>query len=134
MSTTDEVLELVSRWAERERKGDTTALGELVTDDFRLIGPLGFVLPKQAWLGRYASGDLTNTSFEVQEPQVREYGDTAIVIGVQAQESAYQGNPSNGSFRLSLVAVRQGGQWLIAHIQLSALGAMPQLPGGPPRG
>lgn len=134
MSTTDEVLELVSRWSKSELKGDVAALGELVTDDFRLIGPLGFVLPKQAWLGRYAGGDLANTSFEVQEPQVREYGDTAIVVAVQAQEATFQGNPANGSFRLSLVVVRQGGQWLIAHIQLSALGAMPQLPGQPPRG
>ncbi|MCA1655760.1 MAG: nuclear transport factor 2 family protein [Pseudonocardiaceae bacterium] len=133
-ATTDEVLDLVQRWSDSELKGDVDALGALVTDDFRLIGPLGFVLPKQAWLGRYLSGDLVNTAFEVKEPLVREYGDAAVVIAVQSQESTYQGNPANGSFRVSLVAVRQDGRLLIAHLQLSSLGAPPAMPGQPPRG
>ena len=41
--------EFLSEWAAAEQAGDTSALEMLLADGFMAIGPLGFILPKQAW-------------------------------------------------------------------------------------
>ena len=91
----------------------------LVADDFRLVGPFGFVLDKEQWLDRYRSGDFSTSALAWTDVDVREYGDTAVAIGTYSQEAAYQGAPSNGEFRSTHVYVRDGGRWMIAGMQLS---------------
>ncbi|MGH3760838.1 nuclear transport factor 2 family protein [Actinophytocola sp.] len=124
-----EVLDLVKRWATAELNEDADALGGLLADDFTGIGPLGFVLTKQRWTGRYRGGELKNSEFEVVDAQVRAYGDTAVVVGVQKQETTFAGNDTGGQFRLTLVAVRRDAGWVIANLQLSGpLGPPPSMP------
>jgi ketosteroid isomerase-like protein len=50
-------------------------------------------------------------------------GDTAVSIGLQRQEAAFQGSPSNGTFRITHVWVRTGDRWSIAAMHLSPVGA-----------
>ena len=45
-----DINELLSGWTESERAGDAEHLDRLLTDDFVGIGPVGFMLPKDAWL------------------------------------------------------------------------------------
>jgi hypothetical protein len=40
--------ELLAAWVEAEQHGHTDTLGALLTDDFIGIGPVGFMLPRQA--------------------------------------------------------------------------------------
>lgn len=122
----DQVLELGRRWADAELRGDGAALDTLLADDFAAIGPRGFALDRQQWLDRYRSGDLKNAAFFLRDVNVREHGDTAILIGVQDQRSTFQGHDASGRFRLGMVAVRQVGRWVIAGLQLS--GPMPDMP------
>jgi hypothetical protein len=53
----------------------------LVTDDFQLIGPFGFVLEKTQWLDRYRSGDLVTTELSWHHLETRTYGEKAVAIG-----------------------------------------------------
>ena len=129
MTATDEIRELGERWAAAEVAADTTTLESMVIDDFRLVGPFGFILDRQQWLDRYRSGDFTTTALTWHDVEIREYGDTAVSIGTQTQEAAYKGTPSNGDFRVGHVFVRRDGRWLIAGIQLSLTS-----PPGPPAG
>ena len=129
MTTTDEIRQLGERWADAEVAADTTTLESMITDDFRLVGPFGFILDRQQWLDRYQSGDFTTTALSWHDVEIREYGDTAVSIGTQTQEAAYKGTPSNGDFRVGHVFVRRDGRWLIAGIQLSLTS-----PPGPPPG
>ena len=46
--------EFLAEWAAAEQAGDTGALGTLLAEGFTAVGPLGFILPKQAWLARHA--------------------------------------------------------------------------------
>jgi ketosteroid isomerase-like protein len=125
---TDQILDLGQRWVAAERDGDVTTLGRIVTDDFRLVGPFGFVLDKHQWLDRYASGDFSTSSLSWHDVDVRVYGDAAVTIGTQTQEAAYKGSPSNGDFRISHVFVRQDDHWMVAGMQLS----LTTPPGAPP--
>lgn len=125
MSTEDALEQLHQRWTDAEQRGDTDALSALTTDDFMLVGPLGFLLNKQQWVDRYRTGDLVTKSLDWRDVQTRIYGDCAVVIGVHGQKAAYRGNPVDGDFRSTHVAVLRDGRWLLAGIQLSPLGAPP---------
>ena len=93
----------------------------------RGVGPLGFVLGRDQWLGRFGNG-LENRSFAVEDAQVRDYGIAAVVVGVLAQETSFQGRDNSGRFRLTLVAVRPADRWLLANAHIGLL----QQPAGPP--
>jgi ketosteroid isomerase-like protein len=78
------------------------------------------VLTREQWLARFANG-LENRAFAIEEPQVRGFGDAAVVLGVLAQETSWQGNDNSGRFRVTLVAVRPGEAWLLAHVHIGML-------------
>lgn len=119
------VHDLIATWAKAERAGNDGAIGEVLTDDFRLVGPLGFILTKEQMGERYRSGDLTHTAFAIQEPSVRLHGDCAIVIATQEQQTTYRGRDASGRFRVTLVAVRNGDRWRFASMQLSPIASLP---------
>src|SRR5436190_249381 len=106
-TATDQVLELGQRWAAAERAGDADALEPLLADDFRLVGPLGFMLDKTQYLGSCRSGDLRHEFLEWAEVSVRVYGEAAIAVGVQTQRSTYQGRDASGRLRVTQIAVRR---------------------------
>jgi hypothetical protein len=132
MSTIDEIRDLGNRWATGEVAGDTKTLAGIVTDDFKLVGPYGYILDKQQWLDRYNSGDFVTTSLSWHDVEIRDYGHAAVSIGTQTQEAAYRGVPNNSDFRISHVFVRRGERWAIAGIQLSLTAAARPAPGDRP--
>jgi ketosteroid isomerase-like protein len=125
-SITDErILELTAAWVDAELRADTDALRAMLHDDFVGVGPLGFMLPKPAWIGRHHSGDLEYQSLSLSDTSVRHFGDTAIVIAAQHQQATYQGRPVPGDqFRITMVIVGDG-EPRIAGIQLSPIAAPP---------
>lgn len=118
MNDDQSIRDLLDRFARAELNGDAGAYGDLLAPDFLGVGPVGFVLDARQWAARH-DGGLTNHEFEVLEPNIRRYGDTAIVNAVQRQKTTARGRDTSGSFRLLVVAVRAGDTWAIAHIQLS---------------
>ena len=124
-TTVEQIHELGRRWAQAEQHGDTAALAAMSTDDFTLVGPVGFVLDRDQWLARYRTGDLVTRSLVWDDVAVRDYGDTAVAIGVHTQQASYRGTPADGSFRATHIAVRRDGQWLLAGIHLSPIGGPP---------
>jgi hypothetical protein len=126
ITTSQAILDLGRRWAAAEQRGDTGTLDGLVTGDFTLIGPFGFILTRQQWLDRYRGGDLVTSRLEWLDVEVREYGDTAVAVGVHAQQAAYRGQANDGRFRATHIAVRQEGEWKLAGIHMSPMGAPPQ--------
>jgi ketosteroid isomerase-like protein len=111
-TTRNAIRELGDRWLGAEVDADVDTLQTLVTDDFRLVGPFGFVLDKEQWLDRYRSGDFSTSRLSWDDV-----------------EAAYQGRPSNGAFRITHVFVRRGDSWSIAGMHLS-----PTTPPSPPAG
>jgi ketosteroid isomerase-like protein len=127
MTASDGVLDLVQRWAAAEQQNDAGRLDGLLAGEFAGVGPFGFILTRDQWLARFASG-LVNRSFTVTDLQVRDYGTAAVAIGVLAQETSWQGNGNSGRFRVTLVAVRAGEGWLLAHVHIGPLQAPPGRP------
>ncbi|MDX3192461.1 nuclear transport factor 2 family protein [Streptomyces sp. MN03-5084-2B] len=129
MSTEEQVREFGRVWAAAEERGDTEALAGLATEEFRLVGPLGFVLDRAQWLARYGDGGLVTEKLDWAEVEVSDFGGTAIAIGVHEQVATHRGNPVNGRFRATHVLVREADGWRLAGMHLSPIGA-PFAPGG----
>jgi len=117
----------LASWADAERRGDAEALDALLTDDFVGIGPVGFTLPKSAWLGRFEGG-LQYDAVDLDEVTARDYGDAAFVVGHQHATGTFQGQPTPPDTRVGLTFVRDGAAWRIAAIQYSFIDGMPGAP------
>ena len=125
--STDDVLDLVRRWAAAEEQMDADRLDGLLAEGFVGVGPLGFVLTRDQWLVRFRNG-LANRAFAVEDPQVHPHDAAAVVVGVLAQETSWQGTDNSGRFRLTLTAVRASDRWLLASVHIGPL----QQPPAPP--
>jgi len=77
-------------------------LETLLTGDFAGIGPLGFTLPRQAWLGRHHSRDLRYDSFALADVQARVYGQAAVITAR---------NNTRGSYRASQFQKPSASPW-----------------------
>src|SRR5215471_5722137 len=124
MTTHDGVHDLVQRWAEAEQENNAGRLDGLLAGEFAGVGPFGFILTRDQWLARFTNG-LVNRSFTVTDLQVRDVGTAAVAIGVLAQETSWQGHDNSGRFRVTLVAVRAGEGWLLAHAHIGPLQGPP---------
>jgi ketosteroid isomerase-like protein len=134
MTARSEIDDLLARWSAAEQSRDGSALGSLLTEDFTAVGPLGFVLPRAAYLGRGTQG-LRYEAFQLAEVQPRLYGDSAVVVLRINQKGTAQGNPIPEAARATLTFVRQGGAWRLAAIQHSFVAGTPGAPPlpGPPQ-
>jgi len=118
---TTAITTLLDDWKQAERSGDAERLGALLTDDFVGIGPVGFVLPRDAWLGRLGP-DLQYDQLELDEVSARTHGETTIVVAHQHAAGRARGNPVPFDTRVSFVVVPGGDGPRIAGMQYSFIG------------
>jgi ketosteroid isomerase-like protein len=114
----------IREWADAERREDVAFLRESLTDNFVGIGPLGFMLTKDQWLGRYEGG-LSYDSFALDEVAVRFYGGAAVATCRQSQAGEFRGNDASGEFRATLIFAEQERRWLLAGLHLSPIAGAP---------
>ena len=121
----------LSQWTDAEHAGDAETLATLLTDDFSGVGPLGFVLPRPAWLDRYRQG-LAYEQFSLEEIQIRLYGDVAVVTARNNARGTYQGQPLPEALRATLVIASDSGAVRLAAIHMSFIAGTqgsPPIPG-----
>jgi ketosteroid isomerase-like protein len=123
--TRSEIKDLLARFAQAQRLSDIDDLSELLTDDFKLVGPLGFVVPKQDWLEQFRTGMLQIQSLEWDEIDIRThaYAYFAIAIGRLTQAATYARKPADGQFRVTAIAIGHGTSWHLAGTHYSPLAA-----------
>ncbi|WP_232661632.1 nuclear transport factor 2 family protein [Pseudonocardia sp. TRM90224] len=131
--TEQEITELLEAWAAAEVAGDPVAMGELVTDRFTAVGPLGFTLSKSDWVERHATGALKYETFGVDETTTRFSGDTAVVIGRINAVGAFRGNPVPAAVRATAVIDRTDGAWRLDVVHMSFIAGTPGAPPIPGR-
>lgn len=110
----------IEGWAEAEIANDLSPIADIVADDFMMVGPAGFVLDRTRWLDRFNQG-LHNNAFALTHLTLREYDTFAVGIGVQRQETDYQGGSNNGNFRITLILTKSDGTWKLLGYHLSPM-------------
>jgi ketosteroid isomerase-like protein len=123
----------VAEWTNAERTGDVSTLDTMLSDDFVGVGPLGFTLPKPAWLARHQQGDLKYETYALDERQTRVHGDSALITGRQVARGTYQGSPTPEAVRATLSLVNEDGRWQLAGIHMSFIAGTPGAPPIPTR-
>jgi ketosteroid isomerase-like protein len=129
---TDGIQAFLDQWSAAEQAGDTERIDAMLTDDFIAVGPLGFVLPKQAWLARHRPGELSYESFGLAEVQARVHDQAAIVTARNNSIGSYQGHPIPEAARATLVLTRDADRWRLAGAHMSFVAGTrgaPPLPG-----
>jgi ketosteroid isomerase-like protein len=121
----------ITAWADAERGADAATTERLLTDDFVGIGPVGFELPKSAWLQRLAGGDLHYDELSLDEVTTRRYGDCAVTTARWNARGTAQGHPIPEAARLTLISVQQDAEWRLAGVHFSFIAGTPGAPGGP---
>jgi hypothetical protein len=120
--TEAELLELAENVRQAELRGDVPFLERVLTADFVGIGPRGFVLNKEAWLGRHRSGDLKYESIERDEMALRTFTDAAILTTRETGKTLYKGQEVPvGALRATYTFVRRSGSWRVAAVQFSPI-------------
>jgi ketosteroid isomerase-like protein len=135
----DSIQTFLDQWSAAEGAGDSGRIAAMLTDDFTAVGPLGFILPRQAWLARHSPGELSYDSFGLAEVQARVHGEAAVVTARNNTSGSYQGHPIPEATRATLVLVRDAGRWQLAAAHMSFLAGTqgaPPIPGagGRPEG
>ena len=120
-ATDQAVSALIADLAAAQLAGDVDRLAALLTADFTLVGPLGYVVERDSWLEQYRSGALKQSALALEEPRVRGYDGAAVVIANQVQTTTYQGRDASGAFRVTLIAVPGGDRWRLAGMRLSPM-------------
>jgi hypothetical protein len=131
---TEQTDAFLTAWTTAEQAGDTRTLEQLLTASFYGVGPLGFILPRAAWLGRHHSGDLVYTAFGMDQIQAVSYGDVTVVAARHTSAGTYQGHPIPEAARATLVIVTDHGTRKLAVIHLSFIAGTrgaPPIPGAP---
>jgi ketosteroid isomerase-like protein len=123
--TRTEIKALLTRFAEAQRLSDVDDLSGLLTEDFKLVGPLGFVVPKQEWLEKFRTGMLQIQSLEWDEIDIRThaYAHFAIAIGRLTQAATFAQKPADGQFRVTAIAIGHGTSWHLAGAHYSPIAA-----------
>jgi hypothetical protein len=115
----DDVPEVQERFDKAEVDADRETLRELIANDFLSIGPKGFVMNKEEWIGRH--GLFTYHELNTSEMDIRRYGDTAVVRDVQRNRATWQNDEVRVNSRVSQVWVRGSKGWQLVAIQFSPL-------------
>jgi uncharacterized protein (TIGR02246 family) len=100
--------------------GDTETLRRLVHEDCQIVGPKGFHIGADEWIGTHASHVYTQVSLEIETTEVRQFGDAAIKCDLQRSECLYNGETIKGLYRVLHTWVREGDQWRLAALQYTA--------------
>ena len=106
------------------RRNDVTALSKYYADEFRLINCRGRRVDRTAVLAAIKSGALRFDSLSTSEVEVRVYGQTGIVNGIQHQVAREPGggdqaHPTN--VRFTHIYVLRGGRWQLVSTQITPL-------------
>ena len=99
--------ELAAAWV----KGDQEFIERTLSDDWSVIDPTGRVLTKAEVLHEAFTGERTITEGKIDEVNVRDFGEWAVVTGRTQMSGSYQGEEMTVVLRFTDVFVRFAGEW-----------------------
>jgi ketosteroid isomerase-like protein len=119
--TEQELIDLGHAWDRAMIENDAEEIGRYMADDWTIIGSDGSVGDKTTFLEVVRSGALTHDAMTTEDPRVRVYGDTAVVVARGVSGGRYQGQPFREEERVTCVFVRQDGHWRCVLTHLSRI-------------
>src|SRR5215472_14669568 len=98
---------------------DLNKLDKIVGDDLIYISPVGKVQTKAEIVSDLKSGALKVSSIEQGDPNVRIYGNTAVVTYLTTSKFVDNGREYNNQIRSTSVYVKRNGHWQLVSQQMT---------------
>jgi uncharacterized protein (TIGR02246 family) len=105
--------------------GDVQALDELIADDLVFTMHTGLVINKQDDLEAHRTGIQKFTKIDLNDQQVRHYGDCAIVTVKAELAGKFNGEDYSETYRFTRVWVKRQNRWQIAAGHVSQVSDAP---------
>ena len=99
--------QLAAAWV----NGDQAFIESVLSDDWSVIDPTGRVLTKAEVLREAFTGERTITEGKIDQVNVREFGDWAVVTGRTRMSGSYKGEDMMVALRFTDVFVRTSSEW-----------------------
>jgi uncharacterized protein (TIGR02246 family) len=111
VSDEQQVRQLEHQWIEAFLHGDTETLDRILADDFIFTDPEGNILTKAEWIADITSGTLTFESINIDDLQVRVFGDAAVGNGRVTVKAQSKEGGFCGQYCYTDMYVRKDGRW-----------------------
>jgi ketosteroid isomerase-like protein len=117
-----EIDQLEESWRDAILQSDTTAMSNLLADDYTAITPNGTLQTKQETLANLRSGRVHFSVLDISDRKVRFYGNTAIVTSRAEVDGTTSEGELSGNFRYTRVYVKNSqGRWKIVSFEASRI-------------
>jgi ketosteroid isomerase-like protein len=108
----EEVREFEFAWGVAYIERDTSALEQILADDYTFTDPLGGVTDKRQNLDYISTGLFRIEDTHSRDLHVRIYGETAVITALSIFKASYKGVKIQGRYQYTDVLVRRHGRWL----------------------
>ena len=110
-SVEETIRQRAQEWMEATQRRDAAALDQVLADEFVLVAARG-VADRATWL-HTALHLVEGREFRYVDPQVRVYGEVAVMLTGWHQEATMGGQEWSGDFRLTDTWVHRDGRWQV---------------------
>jgi hypothetical protein len=100
---------------------DWATLNDLVAPDARIIGPKGFTISRDEWIGAHQETGYQQVRLDVTDTEVHAYDHAGVRIDAVESECAYHGETITGRFRVTQAWMTDHGRWQLAALQYTSL-------------
>lgn len=121
-----ELKALADAWDRAIVAKDRPAIEANMAADFRQIDSHADLHDKAGFVHDIVEPQLTIDPYEVQDFEIRQYGDTALLSGRLHFTGTYAGKRFASDFRYIDIYVRRGGRWQVVSVQITPV---PKPPG-----
>ena len=111
MDDEGQIRQLEHEWIDAFRGSDATAFERILAEDFVFTGPNGGLMTKEQWQTDLASGALAVEAINLDDLQVRLFGDTAIAYGLATVKGRSKEGRYDGQYSYLDVYARRQGRW-----------------------
>ena len=111
MDTTTELTEIEEKLATAWINRDQSFIERVLSDDWSVIDPTGRILTKAEVLKEAFTGERTITEGKIDQVNVRDFGDWAVVTGRTQMSGSYKGEDMTVTLRFTDVFVGTSGEW-----------------------
>lgn len=100
---------------------DGEELERLVDSDCQIIGPKGFKIAKDEWIGVHGGGEFEQIRLEVRDAELHLFSATAVRCDILDSACRFRGQVITGQFRVTQVWARRSETWRLVAIQYTPL-------------
>src|SRR6266536_2191103 len=100
---------------------DWQTLNDLIATDARIIGPRGFIIDRDTWIGVHKESEYQQVRLQASDTEVHTYDHAGIRFDVVDSECTYKGETITGRFRVTQVWVTDHQKWQLAAVQYTSL-------------